>query len=774
MRKLALTLSLALIVGGCTSESEVAQTTAPASANSKNVTAPAQARRLPTIRKNSFAAMPDRGTLLAYDQNQQPRHRGAQIYHSVQLSEAHALNAAAPGKSIELPMPSGGKMRINYVRHEEGLDGNWSWVGKTADGLDAVITFGESAVFGRIAQRDTEALRLTMSAGRSWLVESDPSKMLDGNLGRDSDESDVLIPRSVVTAASLRKRSAAAMTAASDEAASPANTVDVVLGYTNGLVTKYGSVANANTRLANLVAITNQGYVNSLVNPRIRLVRTVQVAYTDTNSNETALEAVTGYTCTTTGCTTQTVPTELVPLRTARDTYGGDLVSLVRPFQAPQHQGCGIAWLLGGGGFTIDNTDAPFGYSVISDGTDVDEGDGRTYFCREETLSHELGHNMGQQHNIEDAGTPPDTGTHSYSYGYREATTTGFYTVMAYRLANSSQFSINYFGNPSVNYADTGRPTGTATADNVRSLNIAMPLVVQFRTAVVPFDGVPNMINILKVGGSGKTEVHALSGSSNYADYSLHAATTLASTGSDFTWEFIPGDYNGDGIKDLYTIFRMGASNTTEVHVLNGANNYQTYLLNSTTTLFRTGTTNNWVFRLGDYNGDGKLDLYCIYRTGASGKTEVHILNGANNFSSYLANIATVLGSTGTDGTWGFEVADWNKDNKPDIVVILKAGASGKVETHILSGASSFQSYLLNRATVLPSVSTDYRWDFKLADYNLDGVPDLYAINRQGNSGKVELTVVDGQSSFLNVTTTINTGQYSVPSSNLWEFEFVN
>ena len=152
----------------------------------------------------------------------------------------------------------------------------------------------------------------------------------------------------------------------------------------------------------------------------------------------------------------------------------------------------------------------------------------------------------------------------------------------------------------------------------------------------------------------------------------------------------------------------------------------------------------------------------------------MHILNGANNFSSYLANIATVLGSTGTDGTWGFEVADWNKDNKPDIVVILKAGASGKVETHILSGASSFQSYLLNRATVLPSVSTDYRWDFKLADYNLDGVPDLYAINRQGNSGKVELTVVDGQSSFLNVTTTINTGQYSVPSSNLWEFEFVN
>lgn len=771
MRKQLLCLTAALAIAGCAADRQDAP--APSSKATASVDGLIQEGLASSPRTAAYASMADRGAMLAYQRGQQPVRRAAHTYHSVEISESHALNAAAPGKSISLPLPSGETMQLAYQRHEEGLDGNWTWVGKTDDGLDAVITFGEKAVFGRIAQRDTEALRLTMASGRSWLIETDPSKVLDGNLGRDADASDVLIPPSVATAISAKKRSdAAAKISASDEAAGPADTVDVVLGFTNGLVTKYGGVSQATTRLANLIAITNQGYINSLVTPRVRLVRTVQVSYTDTNSNEVALEAVTGFVCTTTGCTPQTVPAELVPLRNARNEYGGDLVSIVRPFQAPQHQGCGIAWLLGGGGFTIDNTDEPFGYSVISDGSDVDETDGRSYFCREETLAHELGHNMGQQHNIEDSGG--DAGTHTYSYGYREATTTGFYTVMAYRLANSSQFSINHFGNPSVTYATTGRPTGSATADNARSLNLSMPLVAQFRNAVVPFDGVPNMINILKVGGSGKTEVHTLSGSSNYADYSLHAATTLASTGSDFTWEFIPGDYNGDGIKDLYTIFRMGASNTTEVHVLNGANNYQTYLLNSTTTLFRTGTTNNWVFRLGDYNGDGKLDLYCIYRTGASGKTEVHILNGANNFSTYLANIATVLGSTGTDGTWGFEVADWNKDNKPDIVVILKAGASGKVETHILSGASSFQSYLLNRATVLPAVSTDYRWDFKLADYNLDGVPDLYAINRQGNSGKVELTVVDGQSSFLTVTTTISTGQYSVPSSNLWEFEFVN
>jgi len=60
-------------------------------------------------------------------------------------------------------------------------------------------------------------------------------------------------------------------------------------------------------------------------------------------------------------------------------------------------------------------------------------------------------------HNIEDAS---GNGTHSDAYGYREASSSGFFTIMAYRLANSSQSGIDYLGNPAVNYAATNRPTG--------------------------------------------------------------------------------------------------------------------------------------------------------------------------------------------------------------------------------------------------------------------------------------------------------------------------
>ena len=649
MRKLAFTLTVALVVGGCSSEPEVAQNVAQTGAHSKNPNSLTQTPGLHAGRPTSIASMPDRGALLTYAKGQQPLQRGAQTYHSVQLSEAHALNAATPGKSIELPTPSGGIMRIDYQRHEEGLDGNWSWVGKTADGLDAVITFGENAVFGRIAQRDTEALRLTMSSGRSWLVESDPSKLLDGNLGPDADGTDVLIPPNVAAAVSAKKRTTAAMTAAGDEAASAANTVDVVLGYTNGLVTKYGSAANANTRLANLVAITNQGYQNSAVTPRVRLVRTVQVSYTDTNNNETALEAITGFACTTSSsCTAQAIPTELVPLRNARDEYGGDIVSLVRPFQAPQHQGCGIAWLLGGGGFTIDNSDAPFGYSIVSDGTDVDEGDGRTYFCREETLAHELGHNMGQQHNIEDAGTPPDTGTHPYSYGYRESIITGFYTVMSYRLANSSQFSINYFGNPAVNYADTGRPTGALNANNARSLNLAMPLSALFRAPVVPFGGrARNDFN-----GDGKSDIVLWNPTISYLAYwIMNGSVYTGSSGFGVASGFSPAS---TGFLTAIPQTSLLARNTT-------TQTLYSYIWNGTTHAQGTigGTPSGWnLIGTGDIDGDGKGDL--LWRNPTTGNFAYWLMNGAVYLGgqTYTPPVTYVIAG----------VADFNADGRVDLL----------------------------------------------------------------------------------------------------------
>src|SRR3546814_876069 len=161
------------------------------------------------------------------------------------------------------------------------------------------------------------------------------------------------------------------------------------------------------------------------------------------------------------------------------------MVWLVRAVRTPENAGCGIAGLIGGEETGISQADGPFGYSVVSDGTDLDEGDDNTYFCREETLAHELGHNMGQAHNDEDSDT---TGVHAYSYGYRETSSIGFYTVMAYPQADGSQFAIRRFANPNVTYLS--RATGVANqSDNVRSLNQVMPIIATFRDTKVPGGG---------------------------------------------------------------------------------------------------------------------------------------------------------------------------------------------------------------------------------------------------------------------------------------------
>ncbi len=208
------------------------------------------------------------------------------------------------------------------------------------------------------------------------------------------------------------------------EAATASNTVDVVLGYTNGFATRLGGTSQAVTRLRYLVDLTNQAYVDSQVNGQIRLVQTMQVNYADATSNQGALFQLTGVTCVPSNsssrrlpdqgqnCTVVGQPAALQPLIAAREQYGADLVSLVRTFQAPENRSCGIAWLLGAGQLRSTARVPPSLSlsSVIATEPRFPDG-GST--CREEYLAHELGHNMGLQHDRESS---TGHGRHRWQY----------------------------------------------------------------------------------------------------------------------------------------------------------------------------------------------------------------------------------------------------------------------------------------------------------------------------------------------------------------------
>jgi hypothetical protein len=272
--------------------------------------------------------------------------------------------------------------------------------------------------------------------------------------------------------------------------------------------------------------------------------------------------------------------------------------------------------------------------------------------------------------------------------------------------------------------------------------------------------------------GTGNTEVFLVN-SGEWFQTLLQMGTILPMTGPDNSWAFEMGDFNHDGIPDLYAIRKSGSeSDATEVHILNGADKFRTYLLNAVTPLGQTGTDNSYRFKLGDYNDDGKDDIYVFALTGnESGTTELFILNGADLFQSFMVATPTILPETLDFNRWEFEVGDYTNDGRDDVVVISRSGnVTGQAEVHVMNPMDNFQT-LLQISTAFRETPNDRSVVFETADFNRDGYLDIYVVQRSGTgSGTTELHVLSGADkfkSYLLHTTTI-LGETGNDSS--WEF----
>ncbi len=148
-------------------------------------------------------------------------------------------------------------------------------------------------------------------------------------------------------------------------------------------------------------------------------------------------------------------------------------------------------------------------------------------------------------------------------------------------------------------------------------LNIALPLEPTdlqnwaFALADWNRDGVPDLIVIKKQNtGSDSTEVHILSGASGYRQFILHTGTALHQTDSSFTFQST--DYDRDGFPDLAAIkVSQTGSGRTEVHILSGASGFRQWLLQTATPLEQADTP-NWAFVMADWDRNLDSDLIVI------------------------------------------------------------------------------------------------------------------------------------------------------------------
>ncbi|MCG6117273.1 MAG: M12 family metallo-peptidase [Aquimonas sp.] len=341
------------------------------------------------------------------------------------------------GESWALQLPDGRRYTLQLESTQAHANGDLSHSGSMvgADGrFQVFLTEGREASFGSF---DTPSGRFRFEAhgDSAWLIDLGHPALREGDL-----------------AAPLNSPGFAAPPPPAPKSVQV--TIDLLVLYSEGFAARYpGEIAQ--TRVNHLVALTNRIFADSGLSLGLRLVGTDPNAYPDSEGpNATLLQRMRA------ALLGQSTHPALANLRNRRTASGADLVTFLRPHDIETRGNCGIAYLFGGG--------ASNGVNVVSDGFSS------WSLCADEVLAHEVGHNLGAEHQNGANSANAGFGTAHVLPGRLNTLMGSFGTGQPDRFRRLLRFS-----NPAQRCG--GQPCGVpGLADNARRVRDTMAAVAAY------------------------------------------------------------------------------------------------------------------------------------------------------------------------------------------------------------------------------------------------------------------------------------------------------
>jgi len=342
-------------------------------------------------------------------------------------------------------------LTAEFGRVDASVTGAYVWVGEVPGEPGSIATLAvQDGVLSGSVHRDGHEWVVIESAGgeTSGLY---TIREIDPNAPQPT-ESDEVVPQLSATDGEFSSTQSA--TCQED-----GSKISVLIVYTAEARDAAGGVAAIEALINRRISEMNTANDVSRVNFDWVLADTMQIDYTETGSIFADLENLQGKT-----------DGRMDGVHAARDAAKADLVALL--ISEGSDGACGSAYRLPALQSSYENI--AFGVTAL------DYAD--PYLCSEMTLTHELGHNLGNAHNRTGAD---NEAIFPYSFGFRSPNRT-FRTLMAYECPEGGCPRINQWANPATTYK--GEPTGidhakdpANSSDVVRSMNQSRVLVSNFR-----------------------------------------------------------------------------------------------------------------------------------------------------------------------------------------------------------------------------------------------------------------------------------------------------